>query len=108
MLTIGQRLVELRKNRRLSQAAFSDELGLNRATYAQWELDRRRPELDSLIQIADYYGVSVDYVLGREGVTAAASRSDDPLSDLPEDARKSVVEFIDFVRKRSTQNKKNK
>lgn len=105
-MTIGERLLELRTKHNLSQAELSQDLGINRMTYGNWEIDRRRPELDSLIQLADYYGVSVDYLLGREGVTAAASRTDNPMADLPTDARKSVEEFIEFVRKRNKETKK--
>ncbi len=99
-MDIGSRLIELRKKQGLSQAALSQQLGINRSTYAEWEIGRRRPELDSLIKLAEFYKVSTDFILGLDKATLAASRSDDPLADLPEEARKSVEEFIDFVRKR--------
>ncbi len=98
---IAEKLVELRKARRMSQQDIADQLGFPRGTYSIWESGQRRPGLDSLIKIADFYSVSVDYLLGREGVTAAASRTDDPMADLPPDARKSVEEFIEFIRKRT-------
>jgi transcriptional regulator with XRE-family HTH domain len=98
---IGERLVELRKRRGLSQQEISDTLQVSRGTYSLWETDKRRPELDSLIALADFYGVSVDYLLGREAQTLAASRFDDPMIDLSDEARKSVEEFIEFVRKKN-------
>lgn len=98
---IGDKLVELRKRRGLSQQEISDKLDVSRGTYSLWETNKRRPELDSLIAIADFYGVSVDYILGRDAHTAAASRFDDPMIDLSEEARKSVEEFIEFVRKKN-------
>lgn len=98
---IGERLVELRKRRGLSQQEISDTLQVSRGTYSLWETDKRRPELDSLIALADFYGVSVDYLLGRETQTLAASRFDDPMIDLSDEARKSVEEFIEFVRKKN-------
>lgn len=97
---IAEKLVELRKAQGLSQQEIADRLEFPRGTYSIWETGQRRPGLDSLIKIADYYSVSVDCLLGREGVTAAASRTDDPMADLPPDARQSVEEFIEFVRKR--------
>ena len=99
-------MLELRKKHGLNQAELASELGVDRTTYAHWELDRRRPELNSLIQMADFYDISLDYLVGRKGVTAAASRTDDPMSDLPPEARKSVEDFIEFVRKRNEENKK--
>jgi transcriptional regulator with XRE-family HTH domain len=104
-MSIDQMLNELRKSRGLSQQALCEKLNLSRGTYSLWETGKRRPELDSLIRLADFYGVSVDYILGREGVTAAASKVGDPMADLPDDARQSVEDFIEFVRKR---NKKKK
>lgn len=103
---IAEKLIELRKAQGLSQQEISDQLGFPRGTYSIWETGQRRPGLDSLIKIADFYSVSVDFLLGREGVTAAASRTDNPMADLPADARKSVEEFIEFVRKRNKENKK--
>jgi transcriptional regulator with XRE-family HTH domain len=106
VLVIAEKLVELRKAQGLSQQEISDLLGVPRGTYSIWETGQRRPGLDSLIQIADFYSISVDFLLGREGVTAAASRADDPMSDLPPEARKSVEEFIEFFRKLQRENKK--
>ena len=99
-------MLELRKKYGLNQAELASQLRVDRTTYAHWELDRRRPELNSLIQMADFYDISLDYLVGRKGVTAAASRTDDPMSDLPPEARKSVEDFIEFVRKRNEENKK--
>ena len=79
---IAEKLVELRKAQGLSQQEISDLLGVPRGTYSIWETGQRRPGLDSLIQIADFFHL-VDNLLGREGVTAAASRTDDPMADLP-------------------------
>ncbi|MGE5544680.1 MAG: helix-turn-helix domain-containing protein [Bacillota bacterium] len=98
-MSIGARLVELRKKKGLSQAALSKQLGINRSTYAEWEIGRRRPELDSLIKLAEFYGISTDFILGLDRASRAAGH-DDSLSDLPEEARKSVEEFIEFVRNR--------
>ena len=61
-MTIGSRLLELRKKKGLSQTALSQQLGINRSTYAEWETGRRRPELDSLIKLAGFYGTSTDFL----------------------------------------------
>lgn len=99
-MTIGKQLLELRTKKKLSQAELAQELGISRVTYANWEIDRRRPELNSLIQLADYYDVSVDYLLERENVVVAASQAGDFLADLNDEARRSVEDFIEFVHQR--------
>ncbi|WP_172674193.1 helix-turn-helix domain-containing protein [Syntrophomonas palmitatica] len=95
-----QRLSALRKAKGLTQAQLCEELGIKVNAYREWEMGRRRPELESLIMLAEYYGVSMDYLLGLEHVTLAASQAGDPLADLSDEARQSVYEFIEFVRQR--------
>jgi transcriptional regulator with XRE-family HTH domain len=60
---IGTRLRELRESRNLSQATFAAAIGVNRGTYAHYEIDKRRPDYETLIKIADYYNVTTDYLL---------------------------------------------
>jgi transcriptional regulator with XRE-family HTH domain len=60
---IGNRLKELRESRNLSQSKLATDLGVNRGTYAHYEIDKRRPDYETLIKIADYYNVTTDYLL---------------------------------------------
>jgi len=59
----GNRLKELRGNRK--QAEVAEKIGLKAPTYAMYENDMREPNFQTLKSIADYYSVSVDYLLGR-------------------------------------------
>lgn len=67
-MTLGERLKNLRSKQRprLSQQALSDKLGLNRATYARYETGDNEPDYETLIKIADYYDVSLDYLIRGE------------------------------------------
>lgn len=56
------KLLELRKNSKLSQDETSKKLGILRATYANYEAGKTQPDIETLCQIADYYGVSLDYL----------------------------------------------
>lgn len=94
---IASKLRELRKARGLSQQEVSDRLGVPRGTYSIWEIGQRRPGLDSLITIADFYSVSLDYLLDRENVVVAASQAGDPLAVLTDEGRRTVERFIEFV-----------
>lgn len=59
-------LAMLRKAHGLSQQKLGDAVGLARNTICQYESGNRVPDVDTLIKLADYFGVSVDYLLGRE------------------------------------------
>lgn len=61
----GNRLKALREKKRKLQSEVADELGLNRVTYNRYENEEREPDNDTLSRIADYFGVSTDYLLGR-------------------------------------------
>lgn len=59
------RLRQLRENQKLSQAELGEALGMNQNTISRYETGMREPSNRDLILIADYFGVSVDYLLGR-------------------------------------------
>lgn len=61
---LGQRLKELREERRLTQKQVADALHLNSVTYLHYEKNQREPPLPLLADMAAFYGVTVDYLLG--------------------------------------------
>ena len=63
---LSKRLLELRKKEKLTQSALSLKLKIARTTYSGYELGTSEPDNDTLEKIADFYGESVDYLLGRE------------------------------------------
>ena len=63
---IGENIRNLRKQKKLSQMQFADLMGFSRSLIANWEREERDPNTADLIKIADYFDVSVDYLLGRE------------------------------------------
>jgi transcriptional regulator with XRE-family HTH domain len=65
---LGKRLTKLRKEVGLIQQQLADELYISRDTYAQYEIDRRSPDYETLTKIADYFHVSTDYLIGRTDV----------------------------------------
>lgn len=59
------RLVELRKEKELSQVALAKELGVDCSTIAKYETGDRLPDLVMLCKLADYFNVTTDYLVGR-------------------------------------------
>lgn len=64
--TTGQIITELRKLNNLSQEQLATSLYVTRQTISKWETDTGTPDLDNLKNIASYFGVTVDYLLGKE------------------------------------------
>ena len=67
MITLPERLLSLRQERGLSQKGLVQEMGLALNTYVRYERGEREPTASVLVQIADFYSVSADYLLGRTG-----------------------------------------
>ena len=59
------RLKQLRKQRKISQLKLSLDLNMNQNTISRYENLEREADYKTLIKIADYFNVSLDYLLGR-------------------------------------------
>ena len=59
------RLKELRKSRKISQVKLAMDLNMNQNTISRYETGEREPGVTELILLADYFDVSLDYLLGR-------------------------------------------
>lgn len=58
-------LKELRKEKGLSQIAVQMQTGIEQAFISKYENGERVPPTETLMQLADFYGVSMDYIMGR-------------------------------------------
>ena len=68
-MSFSIRLKELRDARNLSQKAVAEAVGMAPMAYQRYEYGTREPAFNKLIALADYFDVSLDYLVGR---------SDDP------------------------------
>ncbi|MGG4393886.1 helix-turn-helix transcriptional regulator [Paenibacillus thiaminolyticus] len=64
-MELGSRLGQLRERSGWTQEEMAEKLGITRAALSHYEKNRRKPDFDTLIQAADLFGVSVDYLVGR-------------------------------------------
>jgi transcriptional regulator with XRE-family HTH domain len=63
---IGERIKELRKIKQLNQQELALALDMKQSTIANYEKETRTPNLETLIQMADYFGLTLDDLVGRE------------------------------------------
>lgn len=56
----------LRKRRGLSQAQVAAQLKVHQTAVSQWETGRTDPDMDSARMLSDFFGVSIDYLLGHD------------------------------------------
>ncbi|SDC02206.1 DNA-binding transcriptional regulator, XRE-family HTH domain [Paenibacillus sp. UNCCL117] len=62
-MKLGKRISQLRETRQLTQGELAQILGVTRAALSHYENDRRQPAYDTLKKIAQYFSVSVEYVM---------------------------------------------
>ena len=63
---IGKKMQELRKAKKMTTAEVAEVIGIKPRTYLSYETEEREPNLTIVNALADFYGVSTDYLLGRE------------------------------------------
>jgi len=65
-VSLGERLIELRKGLHLSQEEVADKLNVTRQTISKWETDQSTPDFDKIMPICNLYGISPDELLTGE------------------------------------------
>lgn len=110
---IGDILKKLRIENGLTSDELCCKIGIKGGSYRNYERNDRKPDYDTLVKLADFYGVTTDYLLGRP----EAKPPEDPLQvlvqqknldaleqvlferymQLPENARKEFVKFMQQV-----------
>ena len=62
-MTIGDRLLKLRRERNLSQEDLANELDVSRQTVSKWETNQSMPDFDKIIALCKYFGITTDELL---------------------------------------------
>lgn len=65
MKIFGERLLDLREEKNISQATLAKAIGVSCGIICLWETDRSEPTAPNIVKLADYFGVSTDFLLGR-------------------------------------------
>ena len=64
-MSLGSKLKQIRISKQMMQKDVYESLGISNNTYSNYENDKREPDFKTLVCIADFLDVSVDYLLGR-------------------------------------------
>lgn len=84
-LLFHERLSILRSGRKLSQLEISKRLGIARTTYSGYENGTREPDIETMIKIADFFSVTLDYLIGR---------TDDPAMWFRDENEKTIYDVM--------------
>ena len=66
MVDFSQRINQLRKDKHMTQAQVAARIGVTASMVSSYETDIRLPSYEVMVQIADLFGVTVDYLLCRQ------------------------------------------
>lgn len=90
MSNFQTRLRELRLRNNLSQLELSKKLNISNVTLSQYENGVRRPDINTISDFADFFGVTADYLLGRSSNPQLSYNSKSKVSELEEDFPEGV------------------
>lgn len=106
-MSTATKIRELRKQRRLSQTDLAKQIHVSQATVTSWETGRADPSSSALNALADFFGVSSDYLLGRTDQPTSDNEltknqkliaySIDP--DVSDEERKDIIEMVKIAMK---------
>ncbi|HAC0841004.1 TPA_asm: helix-turn-helix domain-containing protein [Listeria monocytogenes] len=96
----GNRLKQLRKNNNKTQEDISKILGISRGAYSHIENGRNEPDMETIVKLANIFGVSTDYLLGRSNngfIDTIAAHID---SNATEEEMEEILAYIEGKRKK--------
>lgn len=100
---LGTRIARLRKEQGLSQQALADELGIPQQTLAHYEVGRARMSVSLLPELAKFFGITIDDLLGyqqgtsKRGPTPLMQRQIEQLNRLPKAKQRVVMDMLKGV-----------
>jgi len=104
-MKIGDRIKALREERGIRQIDLAEAIGVSLSAVSGYELNTRTPRIDILTKIADYFGVTPNYLLGEdenlsqleaefpEGIRVLRRAN----KEMTEEQKKRLVKYIDYM-----------
>lgn len=100
MVSIGERITQLRKAKNWSQDELAKEIDSSRVMIGKYERGDNLPSIEVIVKLAKAFDVSVDYLLG-EGLNATYDKEMvkrlDELEHLPDDEKQRIFHYMDLI-----------
>ena len=103
------RLIDLRKEKHISQRAIAPLLHVSQSTYSNWENGKTEPSIKELVDIANFFEVSIDYLVGNSdeigmiNIEKTISKEDlqilRTINSLPTQSKHLLMNFINSLEK---------
>ena len=90
IIKVGERITELRNKNNLTQHALARELGVSRSSVNAWEMGISTPSVERIVDISNYFRVTVDYLLGLD------DKVNIDISSLSEEAKAAILKVIEI------------
>ena len=97
---IGERLADLRKDKKLNQKELAEKLKISTYTVSSYEREKSTPDDEMKVRIAKFFNVSLDYLLGlinEERPIGGGNPFYIP-EDLPPQAIEEIIEYIKYIK----------
>ncbi|MEH7122076.1 helix-turn-helix transcriptional regulator [Bacillus sp. JJ1773] len=106
---LGERIKKLRKERKITQEELGKKINVTKVSISGYENGIRNPDTDTLKKIADFFGVTTDYLLGRTDnpneITSEEIYEDPDFmyamrsaQELSEESKQKVLDFIEMMK----------
>ena len=106
-MSLGQRISSLRQVLKLTQKELAEKINISPSSIGMFEQNRRSPDSELLNKFADFFNVSVDYLLGRSDIKNSSNLKTETkayhnldVDGLPDEAIKQVEDYIEFVKQK--------
>lgn len=93
------RLRQLRNEKEMSQEQLGKRFNVIKQTISSWETGASRPDINLACELANFFNVSTDYLLGRTNIRNLPNTHNGSLpEDLPPEAIRSIEEYKELIR----------
>lgn len=111
-MTVYERIEKLRKQHKISQGNLEKELGFSNGSISKWR--QSTPTFERLQKLADYFGVSVDYLMNGAGDNDSSLNEFPPeiraaargMMNLPPEDQKTAINLINYLSQKGREAKK--